>query len=118
MRKPLPAAPQPLPLLIMKTQTLPLRRIGRSQAVCLPAALIRKHHFTAGLILEDRGYEIVLRSKDSPKKLSWTETYREMTTAKEDWSDWDGPLVDGLDETSEWAGLPPPKLSKSRRARK
>lgn len=99
----------------MKTKSLPLTRIGKSQAVCLPAAMIRKHHLSAGLILEDRGYEIVLRSKDSPKKLSWEETYREMTAANEDWSDWDTTLADGLDASNAWKA-PAPAASKPRRA--
>lgn len=102
----------------MKTQTLPLKRIGRSQAVCLPAAVIRRHHFTTGLILEDRGHEVVLRSVKPQTKLSWPETYREMAAAKEDWSEWDAVSSDGGEEVHDWSHLPPPLVAKPRRVRK
>ena len=101
----------------MKTRTLPLTRVGRSQAVCLPASVIRRHRLTAGLVLVDRGHEVVLRSPEPPAKLTWTETYREMAAAKEDWSEWEATNPDG-DEASNWSHLPPPSLSKSRRTRK
>ena len=91
----------------MKTKILTLTRIGNSQGVCLPSGLIRKHGFSNGLILEERENEIVLRPVDSPRKLSWEETYREMAAAKEDWSDWDRTLADGLDESNAWHGAAP-----------
>jgi len=100
----------------MKTQALTLTRIGKSRGVRLPAAMIRRHGFAAGLILEDRGHEIVLRPKEAPRKLSWEETYREMAAAKEDWSEWDCTMADGLDEANAWSGpLPKPAKSRPRR---
>ena len=99
----------------MKTKALSLTRIGNSLGVCLPAVLIRKHGFGKGLILEDREHEIVLRPKDSPQKLSWEATYREMAAAKEDWSEWDCTVADGLDESNAWTG-PAPAAAKPRRS--
>ncbi|WP_461785311.1 AbrB/MazE/SpoVT family DNA-binding domain-containing protein [Prosthecobacter sp.] len=102
----------------MKTQTLLLKRIGRSQAVCLPAAVIRRHHFKTGLILEDRGHEVVLRSLKPQTKLSWPATYRAMAAAKEDWSEWDAAAFDGGEEVHDGSYLPPPLAAKPRRTRK
>jgi hypothetical protein len=34
----------------------------------------------------------------SPQKLSWEDTYREMTASDEDWSAWDAATNDGLGE--------------------
>ena len=102
----------------MKKQTLPLKRIGRSQAVCLPAAVIRRYHFKTELILEDRGHEVVLRSVEPQPQLSWSETYREMAVANEDWADWNAVSSDGVGDANEWSHIPPPSLIKPRRARK
>jgi antitoxin MazE len=71
-----------------------LARIGNSQGIRLPAALIRKHHLERGILLEERENEIVLRPKKAPKKLSWEETARAMAASDEDWSDWES-LNDG-----------------------
>ncbi|HEV7405948.1 MAG TPA: AbrB/MazE/SpoVT family DNA-binding domain-containing protein [Chthoniobacteraceae bacterium] len=82
----------------MKTIPLTLAQIGNSRGIRLPASLIRKHGLEAGLVLEDRGHEIAIRSKAPLKKLSWEETYRQMAAAGEDWSKWDATVADGLDE--------------------
>jgi antitoxin component of MazEF toxin-antitoxin module len=81
----------------MKTIELTLARIGNSRGIRLPADLIRKHGLEPGMVLEDRGHELVLRPKGGPRKLSWEETAREMVAAAEDWSDWDTVSADGLD---------------------
>ena len=99
----------------MKTESLTLTRIGKSQAVRLPADLIRLHGFAKGFILEDRGYEIVLRPKDAPPKLSWEEIYQEMAAAGEDWSAWEGTAADGLDASSNARPRSTP-ASKTRRS--
>ena len=91
----------------MKTFALTLAQIGNSRGIRLPADLIRKHGFQHGLVLEDRGHEVALKPKAGPKKLSWEETAREMAASREDWSEWDGTLADGLDQIS-WDG-PVPK---------
>src|SRR5205823_4212415 len=96
---------------IMKTLELSLAQIGNSRGVRLPAALIRKHGFEHGLVLEDRGHEIALKPKAAPKKLSWEETYKEMAAVKEDWSEWDCTLADGL-ESVPWHYPIPAKVKK------
>ena len=85
----------------MKTIELSLARIGNSRGIRLPADLIRKHGLEPGLVLEDRGHELVLRSKGGRRKLSWQETAREMAAAAEDWSDWETVSADGL-ESIPW----------------
>lgn len=80
----------------MKTLEAKLTRIGKSRGIRLPDALIRKHHLDHGVVLEEREGEIVLRPKETAKKLSWKETARQMAAADEDWSDWEAP-ADGWD---------------------
>ena len=80
----------------MKTVEAKLLRIGNSRGICLPAALIRKHHLDEGVLLEERDGEIILRSKQAPPKLSWDETAQQMAAADEDWSDWEA-VPDGWD---------------------
>lgn len=81
----------------MKSIELTLARIGNSRGIRLPADLIRKHGLEPGMVLEDRGHELVLRPKGESPKLSWEETAREMVAAAEDWSSWDSSAADGLD---------------------
>ena len=82
----------------MKPLALTLDRIGKSRGIRIPATLIRKHGFQHGLVLEDRGHEVALKSTTGTTKLSWEETAREMANSKEDWSDWDCTVADGLDQ--------------------
>ena len=82
----------------MKTLELSLAQIGNSRGVRLPADLIRKHGFERGVVLEDRGHEIVLKPKGGPRKLSWDDTAREMALADEDWTAWEIAGADGLDQ--------------------
>jgi antitoxin MazE len=95
----------------MKTIELTLARIGNSRGIRLPADLIRKHGLEPGMVLEDRGHELVLRPKSGPRKLSWEETAREMVAAAEDWSDWDTVSADGL-EAIPWEHAAPGAGSK------
>jgi antitoxin MazE len=95
---------------------LALARIGNSRGIRLPIALIRKHGLENGLILEDRGHELVIIPKGGPKKLSWEATYSEMAAVSEDWSDWDCTVADGLDEIP-W-NSPIPATAKARKRTK
>ena len=79
------------------TLEIPLTRIGNSRGIRLPAPLIKKLGFDAGILLEDHGDRVVLRpSRRKPEKLPWSETAREMAHAAEDWSDWEDSAVDAL----------------------
>jgi len=81
----------------MKTMELSVTRIGNARGVKLPAATLRRYHIGRTLLMEERPEEIVLRPKRSPK-LSWEQTAKAMAAAKEDWSDWETTVADGLDE--------------------
>ncbi|MBC8113981.1 MAG: AbrB/MazE/SpoVT family DNA-binding domain-containing protein [Candidatus Saccharimonas sp.] len=78
----------------MKSLEAKLLQIGNARGIRLPAAMIRKHQLDAGVVLEERDGEIVLRSKQATKKLSWEETAQQMAAASEDWSDWEA-VADG-----------------------
>ena len=93
---------------------LSLAQIGNSRGIRLPSALIRKHGLEHGLILEDRGHELVITPKGGPHKLSWEETYKEMAAAGENWSDWDSIVADGLDDLP-WASPVPVKIPTQKR---
>jgi antitoxin MazE len=81
----------------MKTAVLKVARIGNSRGIRLPAALLRKYHITDTIIAEEKAHEIVLRPvRGSRPKLSWDETAKAMTAAKENWSDWEPTSADGL----------------------
>lgn len=73
-----------------------LARIGNSRGIRLPAEWIRRHALESGVVLEERGDELVLRPKKAPAKLSWAETAREIAAADEDWGDWEASMADGL----------------------
>lgn len=95
----------------MKPMELSLARIGNSRGIRLPSALIRKHGLERGLVLEDRGHEIVLTPKSGSAKLSWEETAKEMAASGEDWSDWESTVADGLDQIP-WETTPIAKPKK------
>jgi antitoxin MazE len=81
----------------MKTMELSVTRIGNSRGVRLPAELLRRYRIGETVLLEQRPDEIALRPKHS-RKLSWAETAKAMAAAREDWSDWESTVADGLDE--------------------
>jgi antitoxin MazE len=91
----------------MSAIVLKVSRIGNSRGIRLPAAMLRKYHIGDTIVAEEKASEIVLRPGGTkPKKLSWEETAREMAAAKEDWSEWDCTLADGLGEIP-WEGRAP-----------
>ena len=82
----------------MKTVELTVTRIGKTGAVKLPVATLRRYKIGAKLILEERAGEIVLRPKHIPRpKLSWKKTFAEMATENENWSEWDTTAGDALE---------------------
>ena len=72
-----------------------LIRIGNSQGIRLPKALLDKYGWSGRLVLEELAEGVVLRGKDT-RTLSWEDTYREMAAASEDWSDFEAASADGL----------------------
>jgi antitoxin component of MazEF toxin-antitoxin module len=77
-----------------------LTRIGNSRGIRLPAPLIKKFGFDGGILLEEEGDRLVLKplKRGKAEKLPWSETAREMASAREDWSDWEPSEKDGLQE--------------------
>ena len=67
-----------------------------SRVVRLPKEVIKRHAF-----LKPRDERQVLRGKPD-ERLSWGETFKEMAREREDWSDWDVTIADGLDPDEKW----------------
>ncbi len=90
----------------MKTQELKVTRIGNSRGVRLPSSSLKKYAVGGEVIMEERLEGILLRpAGPAVEKLSWEETAREMASAAEDWSEWDGVDADGLEDVP-WVQAP------------
>jgi antitoxin MazE len=76
-------------------------RIGNSRGVRLPKAVLERYEIKDALVLEAREEGLLLRGKKD-KRLTWEETYREAAREKEDWSDLDATLVDGIEPEEKW----------------
>jgi antitoxin MazE len=79
----------------MKQTELKVTRIGNSKGIRIPARVLKKYGFRERILMEERPAEVVLRRIWDPK-LSWQETFEEMAREKENWSDFDGVVADGL----------------------
>ena len=76
-------------------------RIGNSRGVRLPKAVLERYEIKDALVLEAREEGLLLRgTKD--KRLTWEETYRETAREKEEWSDLDATLEDGIEPGEKW----------------
>ena len=71
--------------------------IGNSKGLRIPKKLINKYHLQAKLNLEEKVDGILIKTDLPENKLSWEDTYRDMGKTKEDWSDWDTIVADGID---------------------
>ena len=86
----------------MNSRELKVARIGNSRGVRLPAQTLDRYGIGESVIMEERSDGILLRpSHLTNAKLSWDDTAREMASSGEDWSEWQGTDVDGLD-TIPW----------------
>lgn len=74
--------------------------IGNSRGVRLPKRVLDKYAIRDAVVVEQREEGLLLRSKRD-RRLSWEETFKAMAHEREDWSDLDGTLNDGLD-TEPW----------------
>lgn len=70
--------------------------VGNSKGIRLPKGLLQKYGWSESLVLEEMEGGVFLYSEET-NKLSWEETYRTMAAEKEDWSDFDATVGDGLD---------------------
>lgn len=75
---------------------LRLIAIGNSRGIRLPKVMLKKYGWSDSLIIEETEDGVLLRSR-AANKLSWEDTYREMAAEREDWSDLDVTLADGLE---------------------
>ena len=95
-RDPLPAVPTNRVKIALKVV-----QIGNSRGVRLPKAVLERFQIKDALVLEAREEGLLLRgTKD--KRMTWEETYRDMTREKEDWSDLDGTVADGIEPGEKW----------------
>ena len=83
----------------MKPVELKIARIGNSRGVRLPAQTLHRYQIGDTVVMEERSDGILLRPPGpASPKLSWEETACEMAAQREDWSDWEATLTDGLDK--------------------
>ena len=80
----------------MATRDIKLIDIGNSKGIRLPKILLQKYGWGDSLVLEETEEGIFLYSNEK-NKLSWKETYSAMAADREDWSDLDTTVADGLD---------------------
>jgi antitoxin MazE len=71
--------------------------IGNSRGIRLPKDVLAKYAIGDAVLLEEREEGLLLRSKDDDR-LSWEDTFKEMAREREDWSDLDKTVGDGLDK--------------------
>jgi antitoxin MazE len=75
--------------------------IGNSRGVRLPKDILERYAIRETLILEPRDDGLLLRGKPD-EQLSWGETFKEMAREREDWSNFDVTIADGLDPAERW----------------
>ncbi|MEO8145378.1 MAG: AbrB/MazE/SpoVT family DNA-binding domain-containing protein, partial [Betaproteobacteria bacterium] len=91
----------PTPPKLPEKVELKVVRIGNSRGVRLPKAVLERYEIKDALVLEAREEGLLLRGKKD-KRLTWEETYRAAAREKEDWSDLDATLADGIDPAEKW----------------
>jgi len=77
-------------------KSIKLVPIGNSKGIRIPKPLIQKYGFSHNLLLEETEQGLLLRAQKD-EKLSWEDTFKDMANEKEDWSDFDIAVFDGLD---------------------
>ncbi len=95
-RDPLPSSPRNPAKIELKVV-----RIGNSRGVRLPKAVLDRYEIKGALVLEAREEGLLLRGKKD-KRMTWEETFRDMAREKEDWSDFDATVADGIEPGDKW----------------
>ena len=95
-RDPLPASPRNPAKVELKVV-----QIGNSRGVRLPKAVLERYGIKDALVLEAREEGLLLRGKKD-KRMTWEETFRDMAREREDWSDLDATLADGIEPGEKW----------------
>lgn len=93
--------PLPTPPKYPAKVELKVVQIGNSRGVRLPKAVLERYEIKDSLVLEAREDGLLLRRKKD-KRLTWEDTYREAAREKEDWSDFDATLADGIEPGEKW----------------
>lgn len=70
--------------------------IGNSKGIRIPKGLLQKYGIEDNVILEEYEGGILIYAKEE-KKLSWTETYKQIAESEEAWDDFDVTAEDGLE---------------------
>ncbi len=78
-----------------KVRKLKIVKIGNSKGIRLPKGLLEKYGFNETVLVEEIENGLFLKSDDT--KLSWKDTFKEMSQGNEDWSDFEVTLSDGID---------------------
>jgi len=78
----------------MQTVELKITRIGNSKGIRLHAHVIQRYKLGEIVLLEQRREDLALLPKQMV--MSWKETYKQMAAAKENLSDFDATIGDGL----------------------
>ncbi|MFA6036583.1 MAG: AbrB/MazE/SpoVT family DNA-binding domain-containing protein [Legionellales bacterium] len=71
--------------------------IGNSKGIRIPKVLLQKYGIEDMLVLEECEQGILLHAKED-KKLSWSETFKQIAQSDENWDDFDTTLNDGLED--------------------
>ena len=90
-----------VPVKTPKTIELKIVPIGNSRGVRLPKEIIERYAIEDSIVLEAREETLVFRNKRD-KRLSWEDTFKAMAREREDWSDFEGTVADGLDPAERW----------------
>ena len=84
-----------MPTSVTGVRELKLIAIGNSRGIRLPKVMLEKYGWSDSLVVEETEDGVFLRG-GTVNKLSWEETYRAMAAEREDWSDLDATLADGV----------------------
>ena len=71
--------------------------IGNSRGVRLPKAVLDRYAIRDAVVVEQREDGLLLRGKKD-RRLSWEDTFKAMAREREDCSDFDTAVNDGLDK--------------------
>ncbi len=85
----------------LRSVELKVVRIGNSRGVRLPKAILDKYAIKDALVVEERKEGLLLRGKRD-RQLGWDETFKAMAREREDWTDLDATVRDGLDPEERW----------------
>lgn len=75
--------------------------IGNSRGVRLPKTVLDRFGIKDALVLEAREEGLLFRCKKD-QRMSWEETFKDMMREKEDWSDLEAAVADGMAPEEKW----------------